>query len=72
MVLLDRFMREPEVGRLTGLSSSTRRRLECAGLFPRRHRIARKAVGWLESEIQDWIRARAEDEVPLAAVGGAP
>ena len=40
----DRFVREPEVHRLTGLSRTTRWRLERAGKFPRRRRISENAV----------------------------
>ncbi len=55
----DRFIREPECRRLTGLSRTTRWRLERVGQFPRRRNISPNAVGWLASEIQSWIYARA-------------
>ena len=54
----DRIIREPECHRITGLSRSTRWRLERAGLFPKRRRISPNAVGHLESEILKWIRSR--------------
>lgn len=57
----DRFIREPEVRRTTGLSRSTRWRLERDGRFPMRRKISPNAVAWLESEVQDWLRTRAED-----------
>ncbi len=53
----DRFMREPEVAHVTGLSRTTRWRLERAGKFPRRRRISANAVGWLASEIRAWMEA---------------
>ena len=53
----DRFIREPEVARITGLSRTTRWRLERAGKFPRRRRISANAVGWLASEIRAWMEA---------------
>ena len=56
----DRFIREPEVRRTTGLSRTTRWRLERAGRFPSRRRISANAVAWLESEVQDWLRTRGE------------
>lgn len=34
-------------------------RLEKAGLFPKRIRLSPKTVGWLESEIIEWILDRA-------------
>ncbi len=57
----DRIIREPECERTSGLSRSTRWRQERAGLFPKRRRISSNAVGWLESEIQEWLRTRSED-----------
>jgi len=57
---MDRFIREGEIKALTGLSRSTRWRLEHAGQFPRRCRISPGAVAWRESEIAAWIEDRAE------------
>ena len=56
----DRFLREAEVARITGLSRTTRWRLERRGEFPRRRSISRNAVAWLASEIQAWVTERAE------------
>ncbi len=58
--MTDRFIREPECKRITGLSRTTRWRLERERLFPRRRAISRNAVAWLESEVQDWLQSRAE------------
>jgi prophage regulatory protein len=55
----DRFVREPECQRITGLSRSTRWRLERARKFPRRCRISTGAVGWLLSELEEWVAAKA-------------
>ncbi|MCR5869375.1 MULTISPECIES: helix-turn-helix transcriptional regulator [unclassified Sphingomonas] len=33
-------------------------RLEAAGQFPKRVRIGVGRVGWVETEIEDWLRAR--------------
>ncbi len=54
-----RFLREKECERLTGLSRSTRRRLERAGAFPRRRKLPANAVGWPEDEVRAWLRERA-------------
>ena len=35
-------------------------RLEAQGLFPKRVRLGQNRVGWVRSEIEDWIRARIE------------
>ncbi len=58
----DWFMREPEVARITGLSRTTRWRMERRGEFPRRRSISRNAVAWLASEIEAWMTERAEVE----------
>lgn len=54
----DRIIREPECRGITGLSRSTRWRLEREGLFPRRRRISPGCAGWLLSEITAWVAAR--------------
>ncbi len=56
----DRFLREAEVARITGLSRTTRWRMERRGEFPRRRSISRNAVAWLASEIRAWMVERAE------------
>ena len=55
----DRFVREPECREITGLSRSTRWRLERAGKFPRRRQISEGATGWLMSELAAWLAERA-------------
>jgi prophage regulatory protein len=54
----DRFVREAEVHRLTGLSRTTRWRLEQRNKFPKRRQISDNAVAWLESEIVEWMAER--------------
>ena len=56
----DRFLREAEVARITGLSRTTRWRMERRGEFPRRRSISRNAVAWLASEIRAWMVERAQ------------
>ncbi len=56
----DRFMREGEVNRRTGLSRTTRWRMEKTGDFPKRRQLSPNSVGWLEREINDWMLARIE------------
>jgi len=53
--MTDRFLRERELRAMTGLSRTTRWRLERAGQFPRKRRISPGAVGWLESEVLAWM-----------------
>jgi len=55
----DRFIREEERRKVTGLSRSTWWRLERIGGAPKRRRLAPNSTGWLFSEIRDWMKSRA-------------
>jgi len=57
-IFVERFIRMPEVKKITGISSTTIWRLEKSGNFPRRRRISSYAAGWLLSEIMAWIQSR--------------
>ena len=48
-------LRLPKVKAITGLSTSTIWRLERENKFPIRRRIGKRAIAWIESEIQQWI-----------------
>ena len=61
----DRFLREPEVKRITGLGRTTRWRLERVGKFPRRRKISHNAVAWLASEVDTWMAE--QEQVDVAA-----
>ena len=54
----DELLRFTAVRRMVGLSRSTIWRLEKEGLFPRRRQISPHLVGWVNSEVQDWIANR--------------
>lgn len=51
----EQIIRATEITNLTGLSLSTIRRLETSGSFPRRIKIASNAIGWLKSDIDQWL-----------------
>ena len=59
----ERIIREPECEKVTGLSRTTRWRLERQGRFPRRRRVSPNCVGWLESELDIWLRSRPTAEL---------
>ena len=40
-------------------------RLEREGKFPQRIQLGTCRVGWLESEVDEWIKARAAERIPL-------
>ncbi|MCB1358265.1 MAG: AlpA family transcriptional regulator [Maritimibacter sp.] len=53
-----RILRRPEIETLTGLSRSTIYAMMSEGTFPKPIRLGRRAVGWTESCIQEWIESR--------------
>jgi prophage regulatory protein len=53
-----KILRKPEVCERTGYSYTQIWRFERAGQFPKRIRIGPNAVGWLETEIDEWISAK--------------
>mgnify|MGYP001825784967 FL=1 len=55
---IDRFMRRPEVERITSLKGTQMWREEQAGRFPKRYKLTKRTVGWLASEINDWMVSR--------------
>lgn len=54
----DRYIRSDELTHMTGLSLSTIYRFERNGVFPRRRVLGPNSVGWLESDINDWLTSR--------------
>lgn len=53
-------VRERELCRLLGVSRSTLFRWERLGIFPSRMKIGPHSVAWLTSNIDEWLRARAD------------
>ena len=56
--LVMKLLRMRQVMQMTGLSRMTLYRLERAGHFPNRRRLAENSVAWLESEVAQWIESR--------------
>jgi len=54
----DRIIRAIEITHRTGLSLSTIKRLEQDGTFPRRRSLGPHAIGWIESEVNEWLQSR--------------
>lgn len=60
-----KIIRKTEVLERTGLSNASIYRLINKGMFPRQKRLTGaggRAVGWLESDIDNWIISRGEVE----------
>ena len=53
-------LRLPDVKERTGLSRSSIYKLVAEGTFPRPVHLGPRAVGWVESEIEDWLTARID------------
>ena len=60
----DTVLRLPEVRQVTGLNRSSIYALESNNHFPKRLKLGQRSVGWLESEIRNWVAARAEQRRP--------
>lgn len=53
-------IRRRTVCQRTGLSSTTIWRLTKTGQFPPAVQLSAQAVGWIESQVDEWIRNRAQ------------
>jgi predicted DNA-binding transcriptional regulator AlpA len=53
-----KILKQKEVALLTGLSRVTIWRLEQAGQFPSKLALSPNRVGWIESEVMDWVHSR--------------
>lgn len=56
-----RIIRLSEVIASTGLSRSAVYRYIAEDCFPKSVSLGGRSIGWVESEIQDWILARIEE-----------
>jgi prophage regulatory protein len=65
-----KFLRIRQVMQLTELSRMTIYRLELAGEFPKRRRLSKNSVAWLDSDIVQWMESRPVSR--LRGTGGAP
>lgn len=62
-----RILRLPAVKASTGLSRSTIYLRVAKGTFPKPVSLGERAVGWVESEIQQWLEQRIEASRKAAA-----
>jgi prophage regulatory protein len=61
-----RIIRANQITQVVGISRRHADRLEADGKFPRKVKLGENSVGWLESEINAWIEARAAERQPVA------
>lgn len=55
--MAERILRHPEVTDRTKLGKTRIWQLEKQGKFPRRRQLGGRTVGWLESEIDEFLRS---------------
>lgn len=55
-----KILRLPAVKLITGLSRSTIYLRVSQGIFPKPVSLGSRAVGWLESEVADWIEQQVK------------
>ena len=56
--VVDRFIRMNELKDITGLSKSSIYKYMDDGNFPLQRRLGPNSVGWLYSDIMDWLESR--------------
>jgi prophage regulatory protein len=54
-----KMVRVKQVTAMTSLSAITIWRYEKAGIFPKRRQLGPRAVGWVESEVLEWMETRS-------------
>lgn len=57
---MQRFLKLPEVMRVTGLSRSSIYAFIQSNKFPAPIPLGPRAVGWLEAEVNDWVQQKIE------------
>lgn len=56
---MKQFYRRTSLEEMLGISRSTIYRMMKVGEFPRPTKLGRRAVGWPEDEIEQWLRSKA-------------
>jgi len=62
---MDRFLPLSEVERATSLKKSKLYEMVRTGDFPRQKRVTGRRRAWLASEIESWIRERAQEPLSV-------
>ena len=57
---MKKLLRINDIKNITSMSNSTIYELIKADEFPRPKRIGKRAVGWLENDIQAWLESRPQ------------
>lgn len=62
-----RMLRRPAIEELTGLSRSTLYAMMADGTFPKSVKLGKRAVGWPENIIHEWLAQRCNTGADLNA-----
>ena len=65
-----RIIRLSEVLSSTGLARSTVYKYVASGSFPKPVSLGDRAVGWVESEVQEWVLARIAERDQAVVFSG--
>ena len=57
--IMNKILRRPEILNRTGLCRTTIYKLIAQNNFPKPVKLGTRAVGWLESDINEWIESRS-------------
>ncbi len=66
MVAVTNILRRSKVEARTGLSRSTIYAMVSRGKFPKPIKLTAYSVGWIESEVNEWVTARTRASRPVA------
>ena len=58
-----RILRLPAVSELTGLPRSTLYLYMNKGLFPKPIKLGLRSVGWIQDEVNQWLRQKMESRI---------
>ncbi|WP_319550376.1 AlpA family phage regulatory protein [Desulfogranum marinum] len=56
--MVDQIYRRKEVLKMIGISNSTLYEWISAGDFPKSIKMGKRSVGWLESDLNNWIESK--------------
>ena len=57
---MNKIIKINEVAKITTLSKASIYRLIKAGNLPKQVKLGERSSGWIESEIQDWVKQKME------------
>lgn len=59
-----RFLRKPEILKITGVTPNTLWVWTNEGTFPKPYKLSSRTVGWADNEVEEWISKTMEGKNP--------